>query len=79
MRLPFANLQALPLGIELGAERVAVVVPRRRDGGLTVAESAVEVVPETPDSALDEALAEALRRALDSLRSSTRRSRCSRR
>jgi hypothetical protein len=73
MKFPLASLRALPLGVELAAERVAVVVPRRLDGGLTVAESAVEVVPEAPDSALDEALGGALRRAIDSLQSSTRR------
>ena len=30
MKFPLASLRALPLGVELAAERVAVVVPRPR-------------------------------------------------
>jgi hypothetical protein len=73
VKLSLATFRPLPLGVELAAERVAVVVPRWAEGRVAVAESAVEAIPDTPEDALDEALGEALRRALSRLRSRTRR------
>jgi hypothetical protein len=72
MKLPL-RFSTLPLGVEIGAERVSIVVPEVCTGVLTVRESAVEFVPETPEARLDEAVGEALRLALASIRSRERR------
>jgi hypothetical protein len=73
VKFAITALRAFPLGVELTAERVAVVVPRWADGRLEVGESAVETLPETSEDALDEALGAALRRVLAGLRLRTRR------
>jgi hypothetical protein len=73
MKLSLSSLRALPLGVEITAERVAVAAAELAGEGIVPGATAVESVCDTSDDALDETLVAALRAAIERIRPATRR------